>query len=121
MAIIAGQQAGKPCVQVNGATDSRAPIRYGVSANATAVGATAVQLTLPTDPQGNAYSAYLIYTAGPIWYAFNTGSGAATAAGANCYLQNNGAALISPPAGATGLSAIADSGTTNAISVIGVY
>ncbi len=121
MSIIAGCQAGKTPFQVNGATDSRAPIHLGVPTNSV-VTSTAVQLALPTDPQGSPYAAYAIYFAGAIWYAFNTGSGAATVAGANCYLASGANIFVVAPAGATGLSVILDtSATAGSISIIGIY
>jgi hypothetical protein len=121
MAIIAGVQAGKVPLQIQGATGV-APIRFGASAGV-ATPTTAQQVTLPLDPAGNAYSAYQVTASGSMWFCWNTGSGAATIAGANCYLITLGSqeTLVAPP-GATGLSVIFDgASTTGSLCVIGLF
>lgn len=122
MSIIVGAQTGRVCRQVNGATDSRAPIAFGTPANAV-VTSTAQTVTLPVDPSGNSYPSYLIWAAGNIWYAWTTGSGNASPAGANCYLQSNSNSTpIIPPVNATSISVILDATSgAGSICIVGIY
>lgn len=121
MAILAGWQRGQTMMNINGAKETRAPIRYGNSA-AIVTPTAAATVALPVDPQGNAYAAYYILSAGNIWWCWTTGTGNATVGGANCYLQGSGSNIIAPPAGATSISAIFDgSSTAGSLCIIGVY
>jgi hypothetical protein len=104
MAIVAGVQAGKVPFQIQGATGV-APIRFGASASATALATgTAQQVTIPVDYESGVYAAYQVTASTAIWFCWNTGSGAATVGGANCFLITQGSqeTIVAPP-GATGL------------------
>lgn len=123
MGIIAGVQAGKAPYPIAGAT-GEAPIRLGVSAGLTGIVAgTPQQLTLPVDSNGNAYAAFIANVSAPVWACWNTGSGAATATGANCYLLTpSGAFLAVPPPGATGISVVGDTGgTAGSFGIAGLF
>lgn len=123
MAVIPGVQSGKTPYPIAGAT-GEAPIRLGVSVGATALSASvATQLTLPVDAGGNGYAAMIANASAPCWFCFNNGSGAATIAGANCYLITPSAVFsVCPPPGATGASVILDTGgTAGSIGVAGLF
>lgn len=119
MAVSPGVQAGKTPYQVAGA-QAVAPVRYGNSA-AQVYTATAGVLTLPTDPQGNAYAAYRIVTSVTAWVCW--GAGPAVVNTANEWLQGPGIPQdIVPPVGTTQASVIcADSLTAGSISIVGLY
>ena len=123
MAVIAGVQAGKAPLQIQGALGT-APIRQGASAYiAQANITTPANTALPVDAAGNAYQAYAITASGNVWYAFTNGSGVASAGGANCYLIGLGqpVAVVAPP-GATSISFAFDStSTTGNACVVGLY
>ncbi len=123
MAVVAGIQAGKVPFQIQGATGV-APIRFGASAALLAASLTgAVNVALPVDPQGNAYAAYQVTSASPIWFCWTTGTGAATVGGANCYLITAGSqeTIVAPP-GATSVAAIYDTGTTTgSFCIVGLF
>ena len=110
--------------QVQGALGI-APVRLGQSASATALAAgTAQTITLPTDPQGNAYAAFIANVSTPVWFCWTTGTGNATIGGANCYLLTPSVSFIAiAPPGATAVSVILDTigVATASVGVAGVY
>ena len=121
MAVVAGIQAGKGAYQIGGA-QPLAPVRLGVSAGV-AFTASAASVAIPTDAASNAYAAVRLTVSVAAWVAFTTGSGAATVAGANCYLIAPGTIWdVIPPPGATTVSAInADAATAGSLGVVGLY
>ena len=120
MAALLGAQAGKAPFLMN-ATAIPAQ-NFGTPANSAAL-AGAVQITLPVDPQGNAYKAYQISTSGSIWFNFNSDNTNPTVAGTSCYLTTQAnATVVVPPVGTTKIGAIPATGsTTPDVCVIGLY
>jgi len=123
MAILAGAQAGKEPLTYS-VKGYNAPNRVGTPVSVTGAAiATASTLTLPVDPQGNAYSAYLLTAGVAVWIAWTNGSGNASIGGANCFLFPTGTSFcLVPPPGATSVSVIGDTGvTTGSFCLSGLY
>jgi hypothetical protein len=120
MAITPGVQAGKTPYQIGGATGI-APVRYGNSAGAAVTSAVSSTITLPTDPQGNAYAAYRLSASASVWVGW--GSGPATATGSNEWIMTGGSVQdLVPPPGTTQVSFIpADAVTAASMAVTGLY
>lgn len=119
MAITSGQQAGKAPYQIAGA-EATAPVRNGNTTVGAVSSAANVTVTLPVDPQGNAYAAYRISTSAAMWVCFGSGPAAASA---NAWIVTPGAIWdLVPPPGTTQLSAFpADALTAGSVSVMGLY
>jgi hypothetical protein len=119
MAILAGFPRGKGPVELNGT--AIAALTLG-SAGSIVIAAASVALALPTDTNGNLYTAYVLIATGPAWVNFNTAGDAAVAGAANTYLVGSFSPIIveAPPT-ATQISGIMDSAGAGKVNVVGLY